>query len=231
MVAGMATMPSRKDTFPRALQCIVRQVDRLYLYLDGFQYVPAAAKRYPNVVPILSGDMPGLHANGKLIGLVLEEEPGLYACFDDDFHFRRDFVSKMRTALARYDDKAVVGLHGTAFNRPLEGYFKDGKSVSYWRPLESDWQVDALGTGAVLFNSRFLRFDVRNWPFGNMADLGVATEAARAGLPMIAIARRAKEVLPLAMAQPDSLRTARMKDDTAQTELARELLRLRDRPA
>jgi hypothetical protein len=64
-----------------------------------------------------------------------------------------------------------------------------------------------------------------------MADLGVATEAARAGLPMIAIARRAKEVLPLAMAQPDSLRTARKKDDTAQTELARELLRLRDQPA
>ena len=53
VVAGMATMPSRAATFPLAFASLIRQVDRLYLYLDGHAECPAPARGDPRVVPPL----------------------------------------------------------------------------------------------------------------------------------------------------------------------------------
>jgi hypothetical protein len=82
-----------------------------------------------------------------------------------------------------------------------------------------------------MFSSGALQFDVRKWPFENMVDLGLALEAARAGLPMVCAARDQDSVLLLGSNQKDSIRTALKKDDSRQTELARELFQIRrDRP-
>jgi Ca2+-binding RTX toxin-like protein len=60
VVAGIATSPSRAASFPTAFRSIVRQVDRLYLYLDGHSEVPEPARNDPRVVPILWSEVPGL---------------------------------------------------------------------------------------------------------------------------------------------------------------------------
>jgi hypothetical protein len=231
VVAGMATMPSRAATFGPAFQSMLRQVDRLYLYLDGHDRVPEIATGDPRVVPILAKDVPGLHANGKLLGLMLETRPCIYVCADDDLYFPRDYVATLRTCLARYHDHAVVGLHGSVLARPFVRYNAGRRLISYTDRLGDDWKVDVLGTGAVLFSSSVLRFDVRRWPHGNMADLGLAIEAKRAGVPLISIARRTKRVFALAVNQEDSLVVSRAKDDTRQTALARQLLGLEKEPS
>jgi hypothetical protein len=227
VVAGMATMPSRAATFPLAFASLSRQVDRLYLYLDGHAECPAPARGDPRVVPIFARDMPGLHANGKLLGLALERRPCFYVGSDDDIHYAHDFVAALRYGLAAYGDAAVVGLHGSVLARPLVRFDLDRTIVPYSAALKEACAVDVLGTGAVMFSSRTLRFDVREWPFANMVDLGLALEAGKRGVPLIALARRRKSVWTLAGDQPDSIHAALKRDDTRQTALAHELLRVR----
>ena len=227
VVAGMATMPSRAATFPFAFASLIRQVDRLYLYLDGHAECPAPARGDPRVVPIFAREMPSLHANGKLLGLALERMPCLYVSADDDIHYAHDFVAALRHGLSAYDDAAVVGLHGSVLARPLVRFDLDRTIVPYSAALKVSRPVDVLGTGAVMFSSRTLRFDVREWPFTNMVDLGLALEAGKRRVPLIALARRRKSVWTLAGDQPDSIHAALKRDDTRQTALAHELLRVR----
>jgi hypothetical protein len=107
--------------------------------------------------------------------------------------------------------------------------YKNGKQniAGYSSALPAPHRVDILGTGAAMISSSALRFDVRTWPHGNMADLGTAIEAARAGIPMFCVERRHRLVHELAVDQVDSLAVARSKDDSRQTALCNELLRLR----
>src|SRR5262245_25163322 len=226
IVAGMATMPSRAATFPYAVRSIIRQVDKLYLYLDGFSECPAPARNDVRIVPIFSQDFPNLHANGKLLGLSLEKNPCLYVTVDDDLYYFRKFVTALRSALATHYDAAVVGYHGSILARPLVRYNLNRTIYHYTSGLDQETIVDIVATGAAMFSSDALRFDVRNWPFKNMVDLGMALEAAKAGLPLIAVARRPGETLfALAEHQEDSIFAALKKDDSFQTALARELLR------
>lgn len=231
VVAGMATMPSRERTFSASFSSIIRQVDRLYLYLDGHETVPEIAQNNPRVVPIFAHEYPGLHANGKLLGLVLEQEPCLYACLDDDLHFSRNYIVNLRRALSRYDDAAVVGLHGTILARPLMDYYVDriGQG-NYARKWSEDSKVDLLGTGAALFSSSAVNVDVREWPRVSMTDLGLAIAAAKANLPMYSIGREQNLTFSLDRNQTDSLLQSRLKDSSRQTALGRELIDLRDRP-
>jgi hypothetical protein len=222
-------MPSRAATLPYALRSIIRQVDKVYLYLDGFSACPAPARNDARIVPLFSQDFPNLNANGKLLGLALEDNPCLYVTVDDDIYYFRKFVTKLRSVLAMYDDSAVVGYHGSILARPFVRYNLSRTVYSYMSGLNQATSVDIIATGAAMFSSRKLKFDVRKWPFTNMVDLGLGLEAAKGGLPLIAVARQRGEALwPLEENQEGSIYAALQKDDSRQTELARELLRLTD---
>lgn len=228
VVAGMATIPSRATSFQWAFASIVRQVEKLYLYLDGHEEVPSVVHDHRNVEVVFARDRPGLHANGKLLGLELEQRDCIYACVDDDIYFPRYFIWAMRDGLAKAQDRAVVGLHAVRLARPLVRFFTDQVMVSHYSfPLARATEVDLIGTGAAMFPSVALKFDVGDWPRVSMADIGLAMEAAKRGLPMISIARQGPLVLNLAECQADSLYLARLKDDSQQTEFARQLLAIR----
>lgn len=227
-MAGMATMPSRAVSFQFAFASIVRQVDKLYLYLDGHEEVPPVVRGHANVEVVFSRDHPGLHANGKLLGLKLERRESIYVCVDDDIYFPRHFIAGMRQGLDQEQDRAVVGLHGIRLARPLVRFFTDQVLVSHYAfPLAQATEVDLIGTGAAMFSNAALKFDVADWPRISMADIGLAQEAAKRGLPMISIARPGPLIVNLAEGQADSLYLARLKDDSHQTQLAKQLLALR----
>jgi hypothetical protein len=65
VVAGMATMPSRSATFPRALASILPQVDRRFLFCDRFDEFPDV--RHPRMVPLRSQEHGDLGGGGKFL--------------------------------------------------------------------------------------------------------------------------------------------------------------------
>lgn len=230
IVAGMATMPSREHTFNLAYASLIRSVDHLYLYLDGHEDVPKIVRNDSRVTPVFSHEKPGLHANGKLIGLNMEPEDCIYVCADDDIYFTSNFVPYMRRVLAQYQDRAIVGLHTSVFVKPFTSYKKSQSGVSIYAGLLADsLPVDIIGTGAAMFSSAVLSVNAEEWPKVSMTDLRLAIEAEKQGIPLYGVARKRALVATIEEAQEDSLFLARSKDDSLQTEMCEELLSLKEK--
>lgn len=225
VVAGMATMPSRSRTARFAIRSVVRQVDALYLYLDGFEEVPAFAL-HPKVIPILSEEGARLKANGKLLGLALDAAATHYLTVDDDYWYPRNFVRRLRSALDWSLDAAVVGVHGSTFTRPFRSYVESRRVITSWKHLRKPQEVDVVATCGTMHRTSDLRFDVRDWNVVNQVDLHFAREVRRAKMRALVVAKPFLWMLPLSSNQSDSIFHRLQKCDQSQSEFARTIFDL-----
>jgi len=223
-IGGMATMPSRAHTLAFALERIMPQVDRLYLFLDQFTEIPETITQYPNITPLLSTLHGDFKACGKFLGMHIIAEPCLYFCFDDDILYPLNYVEIMARALRRHGFRAIVGVHAALFRSPHFSYSKDRIIIHFGAGLDRDCYVDELGTGTIAFYTGFFSFHPKSWEFHNMADLMVAIEAVRQGIPRVTIRRPKNFLTPLEENQKDSLYKKLTAGDIHQTRLMQSVL-------
>ena len=232
VILGMATMPTRAESLPRALENLLPQADRIYLYLDGHAEVPTIARGNPRIISLFCDQTPHVHSAGKFLGLLHEAGPCFYAGVDDDIVYPRDYLATLRGALVGAESPTAVGYHGVILHEAVESYRRDRQVFAFKDGLAEASPVDVLGSGTIMFCSADLKFDVRTWPETNMTDLQLAMEARRAGVGMRCLPRAAGYLQPIAVQQADSIYTKLLKDDSRQTQLARTLQalgRVRDR--
>src|SRR5579871_4568458 len=77
-IGGMATMPGRVHTFRQAVDTILPQVDRLFIFFDKFERVPADLVADPKIVPLLASTHGNVGARGKFLALEIDAGPCLY---------------------------------------------------------------------------------------------------------------------------------------------------------
>jgi len=217
-------MPSRSGTAPYAIASILPQVDRLWLFLDGFDAVPAYAVD-ERILVLRSQDVGDLRANGKFAALFGDEESCTYFGVDDDIEYPPDYCATLARALDRFRG-AAVGVHAGLLPRPVTSYARDLRVLHRRSDQDRAAGVDLLGSDSVAFRTDTLRFDVRTWPEVNMVDLSVALEARRRGVPLVMIARPSHWLRALDEDQDDSIWAGVLRDDTRQTELGRTLMAL-----
>lgn len=223
-IGGMATMPTRAHTLLKAMETILPQVDRLYLFLDKYEDVPATLPADPKLVPLLPARFGPLAAEGKFLGLELLTEPGLYFCFDDDIYYPPIYVKSMTLALRRHHFRALVGVHGTVFRPPHQSYLRDRRTLHFHAGRSLDCHVDELGTGTLAFHTGCVQLKPRTWLHHGMADLMVAIEAVQQRIPRIAVRRPASFLRAIEQNQSDSLWRGLQKDDHRQTAIMRAAL-------
>jgi hypothetical protein len=223
--AGMATMPTRIRTFRLAVASILPQVDRLFLFLDRFP--ETVRPEHPKITVLRSQEYGDLRANGKLLGLTLLPEPGCYLTVDDDILYPPTYAETMTQHLSKLGGGRVAGLHGSHLNRDgFESYLRGRMVVHRDRRLDRYCHVDIVATCSAAFRTEELHFDVRQWKRTNMVDLHFAIECQKRGLERVAVPRERKWVQTLGSSQEDSIYARLKRDDSVQTELARELIAL-----
>jgi len=228
LVGGMASIPTRSADLERVLDHIVPQVDRLHLFLHGYDAVPETALR-PGVSAYLAPKDHPFRASGKFFGLLNEPSPCLYFGFDDDIVYRPGHVQRLRAGLVRYGGLAVVGIHSSRFSPRHMSYLRAVKVKHFAKGMFSDRLADELGSGTAAFYSRALSIDPRLWVHGNMEDLMIAVEAERLGLPRISLARPSNSLVAIHEAQPDSLFTQLRLDDRSHSAVLAQLRTLMGR--
>ena len=224
-VAGMATMPSRAWTAPSAIASVLPQVDRLWLFLDRFDAIPRYADD-ERIRVVRSQDTGDLRANGKFVGLALEQEPCTFFSTDDDVRYPSDYCDTLESHVERYRGAAVVGVHAAVLRSPMSSYGRDMKVLHRRADQLRSEGVDLLGSDSLAFRSSTLRFDVREWQDVNMVDLSFARLARERSIPLVKIARARHWLDALAENQEDGIWVGVLRDDARQTELARELMEL-----
>lgn len=227
-VGGMASIPTRAGDLEQVLAHIVPQVERLHLFLHGYDAIPTAA-RHSRIVPVLAPLDTPFRASGKFHGLLQQTGPCLYFCFDDDILYPPDYVARMTAAVCRYGGNAFVGVHGSDYPTAGTSYARDRKTRPFAKRLLLDRVVDELGCGTVAFASELLSIDPRRWPHGDMEDLMLAIDAERNGIGRIAIRRHRRWLVPLEQSQPDSLWARTLADDSRQSAQLVELKTLLSR--
>ncbi len=217
-------MPSRATTAPRAIESILPQVSRLWVFLDRFDTVPDFAE-HERIEVLRSQDLGDLRANGKFLALALDEEACTFFGLDDDVLYPADYCKTLESHLGRWPG-AAVGVHGGLLPPKVTSYAGDLKVLHRRAPRERATEVDLLGSDSVAFRTSTLRFDVRDWPDVNMVDLSFALTGRRRSVPLVTIPRKAYWMNALDENQSDSIWQGVLRDDTRQTELARELVAL-----
>jgi hypothetical protein len=225
-VGGIATMPSRKEGFARVLATILPQVDRLFVFFDKYGTVPSEVSGHPKIVALHPSTHGDYKADGKFLALREFGRPCLFFGFDDDIHYANNYVDRLMVVLARHYFGAVVGYHATMWAKPHTSYRKDRIILHYASPTRLDYSVDELGSGTIAFCSECISLNLDEWPHRNMADLMVAIEAVRQRVPKISARRPANWLSVIEEYQEDSLWRQLCQDDSRETAIMQEALRL-----
>lgn len=226
LIGALATMPTRAATLARMLDGAAAQVERLFVFLDGFDAVPEQVAANPKCHAVPLGRDASLHASSRFLAPGLFGRDAIVCIFDDDILYPPDYARRLAARLAAHGGRAIVGVHGGLFTPPHERYVRDRRTVRFFDALEHESPVHVLGAGTIAFSTAAFAPDPRRWRHGGMDDLYVAAQACRAGLPLLAVARPAGWLKQLDGDQPDSIWRATKRDDRVQSELMRYVLSL-----
>jgi hypothetical protein len=225
-VGSIATIPSRAESFAEVLPRLLPQLDRLYVYLDGFSALPSALQGQSKIVVFRAEQCGNLHCSSRLLPLTFLDRPSIFVVFDDDILYPPNYVARLIEGLAARRGRAIVGFHGNCFKRPYQSYVKDRVCLNFKQLLASDTEVDELGLGTCAFLSDVFSVDPREFPHNDMDDIVVAIEAERRGLPRIALRRAAGWLPRHPKPQLESLWAKTLQDDSRQTTLLAQLVLL-----
>ncbi|MFC5577114.1 glycosyltransferase family 2 protein [Lysobacter niabensis] len=216
--ACMATYPPREEKLRDVVASLLPQVDRIYVYLNEYSEVPSFL-RHSRITTVIGKQ--DLRDNGKFF--FSNEVPRGY-CFtvDDDIAYPPDYVQAMIRKLEFYERKAVVGLHGTVYAKPVRSFFKGRTLLHFEESLGVDTVVNQLGTGTVAFHTDLWRPELKWFETTGMADVWLAVHARQLRIPLISVARDAQWLQPIGAEETTLFREFR-KNDELQTNLVRGL--------
>lgn len=224
VIGSIATMPTRAETFSVALKNILPQVDKLFVFLDGFDAIPDIIRDEPKCHITQLAAEEGLHASSRFLAPHLFGSEAVVVIFDDDILYPDNYVSTIKTALSKHGESSVVGFHAAIFLPPHNSYARDKINIGFLMRLDDQPIVHTLGCGTAAFLSSVFCPNPRHWKHHFMDDLYIAIEALKSGLSMIALTREANWLGALAENQPDSIWRSTQKNDRIQSFLMRYLL-------
>ncbi len=224
VIGSIATMPSRADTFSRMVPGVLSQVDRLYVFLDGFEAIPAVFQSLPKCHVTILPKQGNLHSSSRFLAPHLFDSEAIVVLFDDDILYPPDYVARIRRALAQYGSQSIIGFQGAIFLPPHHSYSRNRHAIHFSSGLDNDLNVHKLGAGTAAFLSSMFCPDPETWRYNRMDDLYMSVEAVKANLALVALKREANWITPLAEGQEDSLWQATKQDDRIQSDLMRHLL-------
>ena len=217
----MATYPAREQNLTEVVAALLPQCDVLHVYLNEYETVPDCL-RSPNIRVTLGRDAAGdLKDNGKFHA-VTDYPEGYHVFVDDDIVYPRDYVKRIVRGIEHFGYRAIVGFHGTIYREPLKSYIRDREVVPFFRSSQHVL-VDQLGTGTVGYHTSTFCADPASFETTGIADLWFARDAARRGVPLVALKRPDKWLQGM-MEVGDTLFRQVQRSDERQTALLNEHL-------
>lgn len=191
VTATLASIPEREANLHTVVECLLPQVDRLAVYLNGYGPVPRWLRRDRVLVHQSEHEEAGdLGDAGKFFAV---PPPGYHLVCDDDLVYPPDYAARMIGGVERYGRRAVVTLHGKRFDRMPAGSYYRGWSSNYrcLDEVREDVPVHVPGTGCMAYHTSAVRFAREDFPRPNMADIWVARKCQAEAVPVFCLAHGA----------------------------------------
>jgi hypothetical protein len=189
--AAVASIPLRAAHLQAVVKAILPQVDRLYIFLNGYESVPPFLQDNPTVHVVQSLSVGDFRDNGKFYFLRDPPTDAFYFTLDDDIAYPPDYVRTLLLKIEQYQRRAVVGVHGVVFSDPLQSFFSNRRVLQFDKELQADQSVNLLGTGTVAFHRGAINLSFEYFGQPGMPDLWLAI--SQAYMAMASHSRKATE--------------------------------------
>lgn len=179
-VAGIATIPARREQLKQTLESILPQVDKVILSLNNYYQ---GEYDFPQKVEYEI-------TKGTDEQKFRKVEGDYFFALDDDLIYPQDYVETCKRALEKYD---IVTFHGKNFNHfPITSFYRE-KATRY-RCLDkvaSDITVQIGGSGCLAFKPQNFIVSLADFPFEYMADIQLSIAAKRQNKRITCLAHEA----------------------------------------
>src|SRR5688572_14680231 len=175
VLAALAAQPRRAKLLPAVLASLRPQVDRLHVYLNGWDSVPACVRDLADAY-VLARENEG--AERKLHWA--DEWRGVYCSTDDDIIYPSNYVATVTEEIERLQGRAIVTAHGRVYlGRPRGVHNVAPASVGHYdRNVRPGRFINHGGTGVMSWDASRVRVP-STFPLKNIADMQVAVWAQR----------------------------------------------------
>lgn len=199
-LAALASIPRRAQLLEKTLQTLRPQVDRLHVYLNGYDTAPACVRSLCDDY-ILDADNRG--AERKFWWS--PQWRGIYLSCDDDISYPPDYVATMRRALDERG-RGVVTCHGRRYlDRARNVHQIDPRAFGrYFKRVDNGAAINHGGTGVMAWRASEVRVP-RHWEHANIADMQFAIWAQRERVPMWLVPHEAHWLQSPAVEDPDGI--------------------------
>jgi hypothetical protein len=155
VTAAMATYPAREHIICDAIDSIISQVDKLYIYLNNYEKVPSCILNHEffNKIDYILDPKSNLRASAKFMWL--DSVKGYHLTLDDDIIYPENYVAKLIECSKNHDDEALIGVHGSIFNEKVSDASKCRKEIfNFQESLDAEHKTHMIGSGTALFSNK-----------------------------------------------------------------------------
>lgn len=207
VVIAIATMPSREKYLANTIKSLASQCDHLRIYHNGKREVD-------------------LTDNGKFYFLQEYKEPIYYLTCDDDIIYPPDYVKTMIKAIDR--TKGIVTHHGRILRPNMISYYRTRHKVfrcNGW--VNQEHQIHVGGSGVMGWRTDiFNPVEIYKNEHKRMSDIVVSHEAAKQGVKITVLKHPSNYVTVQPVPTEETIFGQERTNDTIQTELAFEILKI-----
>lgn len=189
ITASMSTIAWREPGLAIAVASLLPQVDRLNVFLQGYDRAPSCLS-HPKIAVVNGGADTVFGASAKYRWLWDDAvASGYHFAVDDDIEYPPDYVQHCIREIEEYGGRVVVGFHGAIFDERMVRYFSDRRTWSFDRANDADRFVHVLGTGTTAMRTDTLRLSRADFEQPNSCDLYLGIAAQKQRVPMLCLAR------------------------------------------
>lgn len=185
--AGLASFGNRGDILRVAVESLLDQVDRMGVYLNGYDRVPDFLE-HPAIEVARSQDHGDIRDNGKFFFLG-STSYRYYAAVDDDIEYPPDYISRMQQRLADAGPNSAVAVHGAVYPAEVLGLLKPRHLFHFSDALQHVMPVHLVGTGTLLFDQETWALERGEFGQPGMADVWFAAAARKRGARLFVVNR------------------------------------------
>lgn len=200
---GIAAIPDREYALKLVVASLINQVDRIGVYLNGWDKVPEFLIHEKIIVAGMGAE--DLGDVGKFYWV--NDHDGIYFSCDDDLIYPPDYIDRMVSRLEYYRYMAAVGWHGSLLKEPFVDYYKPHSRrvfvFSAHRP--HDTPVHILGTGCCAFHTKIFPVKLEDFPTPNMADIYFSIKGQNLQMPFYVVKHEKDEIKEVEGAKESSI--------------------------
>lgn len=205
IVASMSSIPEREACLQKVVNAILPQVDHLNVYLNNYDHIPHFLVQ-PKITVARSQEFGDIGDNGKFFWTASIK--GYHFTIDDDILYSPSYAKYCVNQIEKYHRKAVVGIHGSILNEPVNNYYRDRKIFYFAHALAQNVGVHILGTGTVAYHTDTIKVTLDDFPRKNMTDIWFALLGQVQKVPFICLKHPKRFLIDLAPPGPAISRTA-----------------------